>query len=896
MVDQERLAAALADRYRIEREIGEGGMATVYLAEDLKHDRSVALKVLKPELAALMGGERFLAEIKTTANLQHPHILPLFDSGEADGFLFYVMPYIEGESLRDRLERERQLPVEDAISIARGVGNALDYAHRQGVVHRDIKPENILLHDGEPLVADFGIALAVSAAGGERLTGTGLSLGTPHYMSPEQASADRELDGRSDLYSLGATLYEMLAGEPPFTGPSAQAVVSKILTEDARAVTEGRPSVPAHVSAAIQKALAKLPADRFSSPTQFTEALADPTFALPVGGSGHVAAVGAEVPRDPWNRVSVALLALAATLMLVAAWGWLGRTSLPDPVPMRLTLDLGETAPQGRDDVVVAPDGSAFAFAGVVGDRTVIHVRRADEGEFRPLAGTEWARFPAFSPDGDWIVFVDGYGGSIRKVATEGGAPTTVLPGGELSNPMFLHWGDDGFVVFRAREGLFRISESGGEPEVLLPEAFWACFPTFLPGGQAVLYTDVRVGSIFLMDLRTDSTQLLISVGHDAKYLETGHILYAHPEVGLYVVPFDLQSLEVTGEPVQVLDDVWLEGGSESYSLRAHYSVSESGVLVYGSGSGRRLDDTRYTPSHLIVASFQGDTTVVPLAPRSFLDPRWSPDGGSIAFLSRSGDAGHVFTCDLEMETTPRQLTFEGHNADPVWSPDGSRVAFTSMRDGTDEYDLFVKTVNDDTPVKMFLSRPGSQYPRHWISERFLVFEDALGSLTELWITDPSLVEETRPYLMRGSSDLDDIVVSPDGSWAAYQSDETGVEEVFVRRFPDPLQPIPVSSGGGQYPRWAPDGSAVYYWLQEGAAIDTLMAARVRQEPSFSVLSRDPVLIGSFEVEDWDLHPDGDRIIVVQRVNQDGDEVDSEAERFFVVVNWFEELKERLGR
>ncbi len=195
----ERLTTALSDRYTIEREIGEGGMATVYLAHDVKHDRNVALKVLRPELAAVIGGDRFLNEIKVTANLKHPHILPLHDSGEADSFLYYVMPFVDGESLRDKLDREKQLSIEDAIDLAKAIGSALDYAHERGVIHRDIKPENILIHAGQPVVADFGIALAVSAAGGTRLTETGLSLGTPHYMSPEQAMGDRELDARSDV-------------------------------------------------------------------------------------------------------------------------------------------------------------------------------------------------------------------------------------------------------------------------------------------------------------------------------------------------------------------------------------------------------------------------------------------------------------------------------------------------------------------------------------------------------------------------------------------------------------------------------------------------------------------------------------------------------------------------
>jgi eukaryotic-like serine/threonine-protein kinase len=223
----QQLTTALADRYRIDRELGAGGMATVYLAEDLKHHRKVAIKVLKPDLAASLGADRFLREIETTANLRHPHILPLYDSGAAGEFLFYVMPFVEGESLRDRLTRERQLPLDDALRIAREVADALGYAHSRGVVHRDIKPENILLENGHAVVADFGIARALSAAGGDRLTQTGLAVGTPVYMSPEQAAADADIDGRSDLYSLGCVLYEMLGGQPPFTGPTTESVTGR---------------------------------------------------------------------------------------------------------------------------------------------------------------------------------------------------------------------------------------------------------------------------------------------------------------------------------------------------------------------------------------------------------------------------------------------------------------------------------------------------------------------------------------------------------------------------------------------------------------------------------------------------------------------------------------------
>ena len=276
----EGLAAALVDRYRIERELGAGGMATVYLALDLKHHRQVALKVVRPELG-LIGPDRFLREVEIAARLSHPHILALYDSGNAGGLLYYVMPYVKGESLRHRLVREKQLPVEDAVAITRQVAFALAYAHAQGVIHRDIKPENILLHEGEPMVADFGIALAVAAAEGDRLTQTGLALGTPEYMSPEQTLGDRELDGRSDVYSLGCVLFELLAGEPPYTGPNGQAVMAKRLVDPVPSVRRLRPTVPIGVDQALMKALATVPADRFPSAGAFAEALAAPGTARP---------------------------------------------------------------------------------------------------------------------------------------------------------------------------------------------------------------------------------------------------------------------------------------------------------------------------------------------------------------------------------------------------------------------------------------------------------------------------------------------------------------------------------------------------------------------------------------------------------------------------------------
>jgi serine/threonine-protein kinase len=321
MEDQKRLTQALADRYRIERQIGSGGMATVYLAEDLKHHRKVAIKVLTPEVAHAVGPERFLNEIEIAANLTHPNILPLHDSGQADGLLYYVMPYVEGESLRDRLIREKHLPLEDAIRIVGEVADALSYAHDLQLIHRDIKPENILSTAGHAVVADFGIARAVDTAGGDRLTKTGLTVGTPTYMSPEQAAGTEALDGRSDTYSLACLAYEMLGGEPPFTGPTPQAVLARHAVDPVPELRTIRPGIPAGVEQAIEKALAKVPADRFPTAQAFADALTN------ASTDEAIAAEFARRGREAGRR----RMGLAAVVVLLAALGVWVVTGLGGP-------------------------------------------------------------------------------------------------------------------------------------------------------------------------------------------------------------------------------------------------------------------------------------------------------------------------------------------------------------------------------------------------------------------------------------------------------------------------------------------------------------------------------------------------------------------------------------
>jgi serine/threonine-protein kinase len=395
-------------------------MATVYLAEDFKHRRKVALKVLKPELAAVLGAERFVQEITTTAALQHPHILPLFDSGEADGFLYYVMPFIDGETLRDTLDRETQLGIDQAVRIAREVADALDYAHRHGVVHRDIKPENILIAEGRPMVADFGIALALSAAAGGRMTETGLSLGTPHYMSPEQATAEKEISARSDVYSLGSVLYEMLAGEPPHIGGSAQQIIMKIIAEQAQPLTALRKSVPANVAAAVAKSLEKLPADRFESAKAFAEALGNPGFTTTTGSGGIAGISSTAIPR----RLVGMLGAVAALLLAVALWGWL--RPVPEPV-IHLTIPPlpGTEFLTNPRWPALSPDGETVVFAATSGGVSRLYRRAVNGFGVEEVEGTEDATFPFFSPDGEWVAFYTA-NRKLRKVPLTGGPSTPI--------------------------------------------------------------------------------------------------------------------------------------------------------------------------------------------------------------------------------------------------------------------------------------------------------------------------------------------------------------------------------------------------------------------------------------------------------------------------------------
>jgi len=799
-----RLSAALADRYRIERELGAGGMATVYLAQDLKHHRQVAIKVLKPELAAVLGADRFIQEITTTAQLQHPHILPLFDSGSADGFLYYVMPFIDGETLRDRLTRETQLAIPEAVRITTEVADALDYAHRRGVIHRDIKPENILLHDGRPMVADFGIALALSAAAGGRMTETGMSLGTPHYMSPEQATADKEITGRSDIYSLGSVLYEMLTGEPPHMGNSAQQIVMKIVTEDAAPVTRLRKSVPPNVAAAVQTALEKLPADRFDTAKAFAQALADPHY-----GEGRPAA-GAGTIRAPVGRpLTVGLVVSLVMMTALALWAW-RRPAPPAPVT-RYVLGLPEDeTPDPAGFTVITPDGSQLIFSGPSARRGVsqLWAKARDRATASPIPGTEGASSAAVSPDGKWLAFISG--DTVWRAPLAGGVSTPVA--GEASNAAgLLTWLDDGSLIYGSRSfKIIRVPPGGGPGTVLWSADSMVAFGyNALPGSRGVLYTACRLPcstdvDLWVLDLKDLSRHRLVTGAADGFYLGHDVLVYVRGDGTVMATSFSLSSLQMRGDPVAVADSVSWTG-----IILPYFAVSPSGMMVLQQGQSRDNPTAQ-----LVWVDRSGKVTSV--------DTSWtfqttvfagnegmalSPDGTRLVIGLHTAAGDGIWLKQLPRGPLSR-VSFNGTAYRPRWSPVAGWVTFLTqdgvvMRraDGTGSDSMLLRGGFDEgelAPDRQWLVlRRGAVGP---VSGGRDIYGVKLGGDTALAPLVATRYDEMA------------FAISPDGHWLAYQSDETGRLEVFVRPFPNTgAGKWQVSTGGGTGALWARNGKELFY-------------------------------------------------------------------------------------
>ena len=877
-----RLAAALVDRYRLERELGAGGMATVYLAHDLRHDRKVAVKVLRPELAAVIGAERFLAEIKTTAALQHSHILPLFDSGQADGFLFYVMPFVEGESLRDRLKRERELPVDEAVRLAKEVASALDYAHRHGIIHRDIKPENILLQDGQALVADFGISLAVSQAGASRMTETGLSLGTPSYMSPEQATGERILDARADVYSLGCLLYEMLVGEPPHTGPSVQAVIAAVVTKEPERLGARRPSVPANVEFAVHKALSKLPADRFATAEAFSRALSEPVTSATMATMHGFAGAA----RSP-NKKLVSILASALLLAIaLGAWGWLRprAQSFMNRYALFLNNEESVSGTANGGHVAISPDGRRLVYVGRGEGSSRLYMKEA--GQVNPIAlqGTDGGSSPFFSPDGRQIGFIVN-GTIVRILPLDAGAPLTLT---DKANTTAGDWGSDGYVYFETDFGIARIRATGGPMDTVfaMPASahmIGAEWPVVLPGAHAILYRTRREGQgvadyeIQAQPLPKGAPKLLLR-GVYARYSPTGHLVVVTSDGKLLLVPFDLGKLALTGPPVALYE------GLNSDAFTAGFALSNAGTLVYqtvGRASSREMVwVTREGVATPVDSSWKPDGTV-----RS---PALSPNGRAIALEVSKGGKSDIWVKQLPGGPFSRLTFGDTVHVRPSWSADGAQVIYLSDRgDGTGLAQIQRADGVGDATLLIPKNHGFGQVIQSPDGKSLVVRADSSGAgdIFTVRMGDTTLVPLVRSPAVEGVQSL-----SPDGKWLAYSSNESGAFEVYVRPYPNASSARwQVSTAGGLYPLWSHDGKEIFFRNKNGSLISTAVqtSPTFRADAQRTLFSVKPFTFTGADVPPYAVAPDNKRFLMMREVAA------GDAGLLIVSEHWFDELKAR---
>jgi eukaryotic-like serine/threonine-protein kinase len=804
---------AIAGMYRIERELGAGGMATVYLAEDLKHRRRVAVKVLHAELSAVIGTERFLKEIELTASLQHPHILPLFDSGSADGLLYYVMPFVEGETLRSRLRRERQLPLGDALRIATEIAGALDYAHRHGAIHRDIKPENILLHDGAALVADFGIALAVQQAGGQRMTQTGLSLGTPQYMAPEQASGDPHIDQRADVYALGAVIYEMLIGEPPFTGPSAQAIVAKVLTEEPPSLISQRRSIPPNIERAVLTALQKLPADRFASAAAFAAALA-----------GAEADGGERQRRDNRHRrLSFAQLLMAGvTAAAVAGLAFVAGTRMGKSGAPIAGLDRAwkVTWERGLEvEPALSPDGRYVAYAAGTAADIRIYVRQVSGG--RPTRLTDDSldvqTNPQWSPDGSRILFLSN--GGVLSAPSSGGPARQEMQPPPHASIISAVWGPDGRTLAYAVGDSVHIRNAAGQtrPLARIPEASlcqWSPNGNLIACASGNSYYS-RVGHLFgnlspsrvivvrISDGATNMVTDSVSINQSPVWSGDGKWLYF---VSSRLGPRDVYALRVASDGRATTSPQRLTTG-----LGAH-SISMS-------ADGKRITYDLYVAASNVWSlpfpprdATEAAATPITAGSQVIESPFASTDGKWLYYHSDVSGNSDLYRQRLP-NGEPEQLTVDpSDDFSPALSPDGREVVFHSWRSGS--RDLYVLPL-DGGPVTQVTSTPTIQEAQpNWSPDGRAIVFSVFGIPGGVGVVRKSAsggwgkaVERSAYGSWAGWS--------PDGNWIAFTSNFLGGSLMVVR--PDTGAPRTVldsATSNGVYvekPMWSADSRTIYF-------------------------------------------------------------------------------------
>jgi serine/threonine protein kinase/Tol biopolymer transport system component len=904
---QGRLTRALGGAYRIERELGGGGMSHVYVAEETAFRRNVVVKVLRPELAEALSARRFQREIQVAARLQHPHIVPLLSAGQSDGLLYYTMPFVEGESLRDRLRREGELPIDDTIRILRDVASALAYAHRHGVVHRDIKPENVLLSDGGAVVADFGIAKALSAAqarGDDATTTTtitqrGMALGTPIYMAPEQATGDIAADHRADIYALGVVGYEMLTGRPPFEARSAQQLMAAHATEQPDPVVKRRPNTPPRLAAVVMHCLEKRPADRPQDAQQVLLALNNQSIAAAGTSQATAGAYTTDAsstrPRAHrllWVLAGLAALSAALAGVVLAPWPRSHGNATPSWFDLALP-DSAAPRPAFGASIALSPDGSVIAYIG--SSTQSLFVRPLDELSPRRLAGTEGALCPSFSPDGRWIVFFAR--GRLRKIAARGGAPIVIADSAGACGV----WTDRNEILYELRGQLFRVSADGGPVSVVArsdsSKRIGVMIPTqALPGGTAALICITEAATwgdwgLGVVSLPGGQITKLRPKGCPIRYAN-GYAVFQRQNREIVAAPFSIRTFRFTGPEVTLL-----QRDERVVDTFNGLSTVENGSLVYLSRPQQSLSLLAVSPDGE-TRTLGGNTersrseasTAGPLDTAYYSWPRLSPDGRRVALEIRTGHRTvDVWVYDIASRTLTRLTNNFTGGRPSGWTPDGRSVVFIAAESASVDglhrlatHRVASQPWDGSAPPRDLMRLP---VPVHDISigpphgyAAISVYADP----GDIWIMPLDTPKAARPFVATRASEGAPRL-SGDGKLMAYESDETGRLEVYIRPVPGPASRLQVSAGGGTQPVWSADGRQLYYRGPE-----YLLRATIARGSELSVTRRDTLFRDVFarhNMTNYDVFPGGKELLMIR--------INSSPVRAVILLNWPELLRQR---
>ena len=875
--------------YKVIEKIGQGGMGEVYRAEDTNLSRDVAIKVLPEQFTKdPQRLARFQREAKLLASLNHPNIAAIHSFEHSDDIHFLVLELVPGETLQERVAKG-PVPVEEALEVCRQIAEGVEAAHEKGVIHRDLKPANVkVTPEGKVKILDFGLAKAFeeetpvtdisqSPTLTEEMTRAGVILGTAAYMSPEQAKGE-VVDKRADVFAFGCVLYELLTGKRTFDGKTITETLGAIIHKEPD--WDGLPATtPWRIQELLRRCLTKDAHDRLRDIAtvriEVKLALYEPATVSPIGLSSAL--------QPPlWRRAipwSVALL-MGFIAISIAFWS---SNSPTLPSLRKLVITPSPTAPLGSrrfTDLVISPDGSHVVYYAGVGTRSRLYVRAMDDLTAAPLPGTEGVdRDFFFSPDGEWVAFV--VGDKLKKVSLMGGAPITLCDQATFEGGS---WGSENTIVFAGSlgpvTGLYRVSANGGQPETLaMPDiendSIEYQQPEILPGGKDVLFAVVQRAEdtyqIAVLSLDTGEQKTLLQNGRQPRYLPTGHLVYELTQTGtLMGVPFDLERLELSGDPVPVFEGVRSSPGEGT----ADYSISNDGTLIYLPGGTGGLNRT------LVWVDRQGLATPLIEDRQAYRRPRLSPDGQRVAVAVQSGLNQDIWIYDIGRGTRMR-LTVEGDNISPVWTPDGKRVTFGSVRDGT--RDLYWKPADGSGQAEPLLNSENSLIPMSWSPDgKSLVFyEQSPVGGRDIWVLPRG--GDASPFVATAFNERTPLF-SPDGRWLAYVSDESGRDEIYVQPYPGPGGKWPISTEGGTEPRWAADGRELFYRL--GAK---MMVVEVQSEPAFSsgrpqLVFEEPYLTDQFGTSNYDLSPNGQQFLMIKQEQQEGASIN-------VVLNWFEELK-----